>query len=201
MAAAKVALPIAPVRTGGKWAYDFTFFTDRSMTQEEDWTGREAILSLVPRAAANLADGVFQLTSGGDGGLVILSNGVGIRVLGTATASLQPDTYDFELAWLDDGDPIPVLVGVVSIEQGLLEIADGEDLLAPVTTSGAAGAVLKAYVPGGVVQVVQGAGIRGETGPSGLILSETEPTVAEGEQVLWLKPVGDKYDILIVTGD
>jgi hypothetical protein len=198
MAAAKAALPIAAVRTGGKWTQDFTFFTDRAMTTPEDWTGRSAILSLVPRDPDNIAEGAFQLTSEADGGLVMLSNGAGIRVASTATAGLVPDTYDFELAWLDDGEPVPVLIGSISIEQGLMEIAEGEELQAPVTTSGAAGQVVRVYAAAGVVQVVQGAGIQGE---SGLVISETEPPVAAGKSVLWLKPVGDQYDLLIVTGD
>lgn len=201
MAAAKAALPIAAVRTGGKWTTDFTFYTDRAMTTPESWSGRSAVLSLVPRDAANIAE-AFQLTSETGGGLTMLSNGVGIRVASTATEGLVPDTYDFELAWIgDDDEPVPVLVGSVSIEQGLIEIAEGEELQAPVTTSGAAGQVVKVYAAAGVVQVVQGAGVQGETGPSGLTLSETEPTVATGEHVLWLKPVGDQYDLLIVTGD
>jgi hypothetical protein len=41
----------------------------------------------------------------------------------------------------------------------------------------------------------------GARGPSGLVLSTTEPPVVDGQTVLWLKPVGAQYDLLVVTGD
>lgn len=165
MSAAKVNLPIAPVRTGGAWVFDFLFYTDKALTQAEDWTGRQAVLAFVPRSAALRAN-AFKLTSAG-GGLEMLANGAGIRLGKAGTEGLTPATYDWELSWLDgDDEPTRVLVGSVVIEQGLDEVADGEEVVGPISITGGAGQVVKAFAPAGVVQVVQGAGAQGPAGLS-----------------------------------
>lgn len=160
MSAARLTMPLDPARTDADWADDLTFYRSAE-ADPEDWTGCQASLALVPRFGTSS----FLLTSEVGGGLEILANGVGIRVAAAAMSDLVPETYDFELRKLDGTAVETVLVGSVSIEQGLSKIVTGEVATGPVETSGGYGSVKVFRAPGGV-RVVRSGGVAGPAGPN-----------------------------------
>ena len=170
MSAAKLPMLLDPARTDADWVTDLTFFIDSEATPE-DWSGCSASLALVPRSVVQRSDS-FLLTSDVGGGLVMLANGVGIRVDDAVMATIAPTKYDFELR-KHDGEAIEaVLVGSVSIEQGLAPIAEGQTITSAVALSGGQGGVkvIRSAVP---PRVVRGGGARGPAGvgvpPGGLV--------------------------------
>ena len=163
MSAARLPLPLDPARTDADWACDLQFSTSvDGVEAPEDWSGASALLSLVHRSAEYRAEASFNLTSEG-GGLVILADGVGVRVDAEAMSDRRPGLYDFQLLKLVDGRREDVLVGSVAIERGLSQIVAGEVVPGAIALTGGQGGVRVVRAANGV-RVVRGGGAQGDPG-------------------------------------
>lgn len=136
MSVGRLAAPLGPFMTDADWLQDFLFYAG-SPGVPLSWADCAGSIAFVRRG---LPSSRFELSTAG-GGLLLLSNGVGIRVAAADMAARVPGTYDFELRRHDDdGDVVALLLGSVTIAAGL---------------SGAPPGVGGGAVPGGSGGVVQ----------------------------------------------
>lgn len=115
MSVGRLAATLGPFMTDADWVQDFLFF-DGAPGTPLSWSGCEGSIAFVRRG---LPSSRFALSSE-NGGLVLLSNGLGIRLAAADMAARVPGTYDFELRRHEaDGDVVALLLGSVTIAAGL----------------------------------------------------------------------------------
>lgn len=154
MSVGRLAAPLGPFLTDADWVQDFLFY-EGTLAQPQSWAGSAGSIACVRRG---LPASRFLLSTDA-GGLLALSNGVGIRVAAADMAQYVPGTYDFELRRHEgDGDVVALLLGSLTIAAGLSAGAPAAGggavpggsggVVQIVTTTAAATAVV---IPGGGV--------------------------------------------------
>lgn len=162
MTVARLAAPLGPFLTDADWLQDFLFY-DGAPGVPLSWAGCTGSIAFVRRG---LPASRFLLSTEA-GGLVLLANGVGIRLAAAEMAARVPGTYDFELRrHAPDGDVTALLLGSATIAAGLSAgtpaagggaVPGGSGGIVQVTLT--TGAIAATLVAGGGLTVAQAAAL------------------------------------------